>query len=136
MKSSSVTATWLLCLALAAGATAETGLANPWEETTADALARFPGVTFGVPEGAEDIEYRLLRKDALAEMQFTWYDLRYCARISRHNACDRGVGRPFDMYVALALAPVQIRFFFDCFQSHSVTPFHPISYILYHIFAL
>ena len=31
-----LTATWLLCLALAAGATAETGLANPWEETTAE----------------------------------------------------------------------------------------------------
>ena len=74
-------ATWLLCLALAAGAAAETGLANPWEETTAEELVQFPGVTFGVPEGAEDIEYRLLREDALAEMQFTWYDLRYCARI-------------------------------------------------------
>ena len=74
-------ATWLLCLALAAGAAAEAGLANPWEETTAEELARFPGVTFGVPEGAEDIEYRLLREDSLAEMQFTWHDLRYCARI-------------------------------------------------------
>ena len=72
---------WLLCLALAAGAAAEAGLANPWEETTAEELAQFPGVTFGVPEGAEDIEYRLLREDALAEMQFTWYGLRYCARI-------------------------------------------------------
>ena len=74
-------AIWLLCLALAAGAAAEAGLANPWEETTAEELAQFPGVAFGVPEGAEDIEYRLLREDALAEMQFTWYDLRYCARI-------------------------------------------------------
>ncbi len=76
-----LTAVWLMCLALAAGAAAETGLANPWEGTTAEELARFPGVTFGVPEGAEDIEYRLLREDALAEMQFTWHDLRYCARI-------------------------------------------------------
>ena len=74
-------AAWLLCLALAAGAAAETGLADPWEETTAEELAQFPGVTFGVPEGAEDIQYRLLREDALAEMQFTWHDLHYCARI-------------------------------------------------------
>lgn len=73
--------TWLLCLVLAVGAAAEIGLANPWEETSAEGLAQFPGVTFGIPEGAVDIEYRLLREDALAEMQFTWNDLRYCARI-------------------------------------------------------
>lgn len=56
-------------------------VSNPWEETTAEELAQFPGVTFGIPEGAENIEYRLLRADALAEMQFTWHDLQYCARI-------------------------------------------------------
>ena len=72
---------WLLCMALAASAAGEAGLVNHWEETTAEELAQFPGVTFGVPEGAEDVEYRLLREDMLAEMQFTWHDLRYCARI-------------------------------------------------------
>lgn len=57
---------WLLCLALAAGAAAEAGPANPWAATTAEKLAQFPGVTFGDPEDAEDIEYRLPREDALA----------------------------------------------------------------------
>jgi len=89
-------AAWLLCLVLAAGAAAEVGLANPWEETTAGELARFPGVTFGVPEGAEDIDYLLLREDALAEMQFTWYDLRYCARIKPASAFEDISGLYYD----------------------------------------
>ena len=57
------------------------GMANPWETVTAEQLAEETGFTFGVPEGAEDVVYRFLREEALAEVQFTWEGCEFCARI-------------------------------------------------------
>ena len=56
-------------------------LVNPWEEMTAEQLASETGLTFGVPEGAENVVYRYLRSDEMAEMQFSWAGGEYCARI-------------------------------------------------------
>ncbi len=56
-------------------------MANPWEEMTAEQLADAAGLLFGVPEGAENVIYRYLRSAGLAEMQFTWANGEYCARI-------------------------------------------------------
>ena len=56
-------------------------IANPWEDMTAEGLMAEAGLAFGVPEGAEDIIYRYLRSEGLAEMQFTWENGEYCARI-------------------------------------------------------
>ena len=54
---------------------------NPWEEMTAEQLAAVSGLSFGVPEGAEDVVYRYLASAGLAEMQFSWAGGEYCARI-------------------------------------------------------
>lgn len=56
-------------------------MANPWEDMTAEQLAEASGLTFGVPEGAENVIYRYLRAENLAEMQFTLDDDEFCARI-------------------------------------------------------
>ena len=56
-------------------------LVNPWEEMTAEQLASETGLIFGVPEGAENVVYRYLRSDEMAEMQFSWAGGEYCARI-------------------------------------------------------
>lgn len=70
-------------LALGGLACAETlvGIPNPWVDTTADGLTEALGLRFGVPEGAENVVYRMLESDSLAEMTFTWEGMDYCARI-------------------------------------------------------
>ena len=62
-------------------ATESVGLANPWEEMTEEELTQTAGVTFGVPDGAENVVYRWLESETLAEMQFTLDGDEYCARI-------------------------------------------------------
>ena len=54
---------------------------NPWEDLTAEELQEASGRVFGVPEGAENVIYRYLRSEDLAEMQFTWEGDEFCARI-------------------------------------------------------
>ena len=56
-------------------------IANPWEHMTAEQLSAASGLTFGVPEGAEDVIYRYLPDENLAEMQFTIGSDEFCARI-------------------------------------------------------
>lgn len=56
------------------------GLANPWEELTGEQLQEVSGLSFGVPEGAEDVIYRWLGSEGLAEMQYNWNGGEYCAR--------------------------------------------------------
>ncbi len=59
----------------------QTAAMNPWEDMTEKQLTAAAGVSFGVPEGAENVIYRYLRSDGLAEMQFTWMGGEFCARI-------------------------------------------------------
>ena len=63
--------------------TAEGGvmIANPWTETDVQGVLDAVGMTFGIPEGARDIGYSLLRDERLAEMRFTWDGMDYVARI-------------------------------------------------------
>ena len=56
-------------------------LPNPWEDTTAEDLYAISHLSFGVPEGAENVVYRYLKRSGLAEMQFYQGDDEYCARI-------------------------------------------------------
>ncbi len=58
-----------------------TSIANPWEDLSADELLAASGLSFRVPEGAENVIYRYLRAQGLAEMQFTLNDCEYCARV-------------------------------------------------------
>ena len=77
--------TWFLCSEANesgfVGESYEAYLANPWEEMTAEQLADASGLRFGVPEGAENIIYRYLRSENLAEMQFTLDADECCARV-------------------------------------------------------
>ena len=57
------------------------GIANPWEDLSAEALAEVSGLSFAVPEGAENVIYRYLRSEGLAEMQFTIGENEFDARI-------------------------------------------------------
>lgn len=56
-------------------------IANPWQDLTAEQLEEASGLRFGVPEGAENVVYRYLAGEGLAEMDFTWANGEYCARV-------------------------------------------------------
>ena len=56
-------------------------IANPWEDVTIESLAETTRFIFGLPEGAENAACRLLRSENLAELDFTWANGDYCARI-------------------------------------------------------
>ena len=57
------------------------GMINPWTDLTEKELQQVSGTVFGVPDGAENIIYRWLDTEKLAEMQFTIGNDEYCARI-------------------------------------------------------
>ena len=57
------------------------GIANPWQDLTAEELLAASGLSFGVPEGAENVIYRFLPAQNLAEMQFTMDGDDFCARL-------------------------------------------------------
>lgn len=59
----------------------EVSLANPWVDLSAEELSDASGLSFGVPEGAENVIYRYMKSDNLAEMQFTIGNDEFCARI-------------------------------------------------------
>ena len=59
----------------------EVSMINPWKDLTKEELTSESGLSFGVPEGAEDVIYRYLPDENLAEMQFTLEGDEYCARI-------------------------------------------------------
>ena len=63
------------------GTQALIGMPNPWTDMTADQLQAASGITFGVPEGAENMIYRYLRDEGLAEMQFSIGNDEFCARV-------------------------------------------------------
>lgn len=74
-------------LALAACAVAlgeeepEVSIANPWSDISAEEAEEALGVLIGVPEGAEDVRYAVMEDEGLVEMDFTWYEMEYYARI-------------------------------------------------------
>ncbi len=82
------------------GYRAGAGMANPWEDLTAEQLAETAGVCFGVPEGAENLVYRYLPAEELAEMQFTLGPDEYCARIRPADLRDGELMNIADMYFA------------------------------------
>ena len=72
----------LAALLLAATACAEgfVGMANPWIDTTREELEARTGMHPGVPEGAENLLWRVLTTAGLAELRFTLGDAEYTAR--------------------------------------------------------
>ena len=55
-------------------------MVNPWVTMTADEIAQVAGLSFNVPEGAENVIYAYMADDQLAEMQFTLDGDEYTAR--------------------------------------------------------
>lgn len=56
-------------------------MTNPWVELSREELEQAAGVSFGVPEEAENVIYRYLADEGLAEMQFNMFGDEFCARI-------------------------------------------------------
>ena len=69
----------LSCAALAEGPVE--GMPNPWTETGAEGLMEALGLEFNVPEGAENVTFRMLKDESLAEMDFDLDGMAYTARI-------------------------------------------------------
>ena len=68
-------------------------LANPWTELpTKQQLEDITGVCFSIPEGAENIRYRCLQDEGLAEVQFSRDGDEYCVR-----AVNQTEGSPDDI---------------------------------------
>lgn len=59
----------------------DVGMENPWLELDAEEFMQVSGLEFAVPEGAEDVVFRYLPEEELAEMQFTLDGDEFCARI-------------------------------------------------------
>lgn len=81
---------------ICAPALAETGLANPWTDTTAEGVMDALGLQLGVPEGASDVTWRMIESEQLAQMDFTWYDLPYTARVKPTEAFEDISGLYYD----------------------------------------
>lgn len=71
----------LLTLLFLAGASAETMIANPWTDTTAEALMETLGLSLKIPEGAYTVRHRMLEAQSLAELQFDMGGIHFCARV-------------------------------------------------------
>ena len=97
---------WFLCSAknesgfVSDQAEAPAAMPNPWEELTAGELLEASGLSFGVPEGAQNVVYRYLRSENLAEMQFTWEGGDFCARLQPEAGGEVGLPDISGMYFA------------------------------------
>ena len=63
-------------------AVAEVGVANPWTDTTREGMMEAIGLTLGVPEGATNVTWRMMKDPQMGELQFTWYGEDYTARVA------------------------------------------------------
>lgn len=72
-----------LMLATAACAEGFVGMANPWIDTTREDLEARTVMHLRVPEGAENLLWRVLTTADLAELRFTLGDAEYTARAVR-----------------------------------------------------
>lgn len=60
---------------------APVSMANPWTDTDEAGFMEKLGMYFAVPEGAENVIYRVLESEGLGEMQFELDGLSFTARI-------------------------------------------------------
>ena len=75
-----------LLVLLGGTAPAETGLANPWSQTTAQGLMDALGLQLGLPEGATDVSWQMMEQAQMGQVQFTWQDMVYTARVAPTEA--------------------------------------------------
>lgn len=60
------------------------GMPNPVHESTAEEILRKVGVSFAIPEGAENVHYSVIG-DSLAQMDFVWNKAECTARAELSN---------------------------------------------------
>lgn len=64
-------------------------IGNPWkDDVSADDVYKLIDAYFIVPDGAQDVTYRINESDRLAEMNFTLDDLAFCARMKPTEALE------------------------------------------------
>ena len=71
---------------------------DPWLHLTAEQLSEKTGLSFGVPEDAENISYRYLEDEQLAEMRFTLDSDEFCARMQPASLKPRELLNISDIY--------------------------------------
>ena len=73
-------------------------MVNPWVTLTAEELTEASGLSFNVPEGAENVIYAYMADGQLAEMQFTLDGDEYTARIKPADLRDGELENIADIY--------------------------------------
>ena len=71
----------MMLASFALAETATVGMVNPWTEVTEEEFAEKLGLYFAVPEGAENVVFRVLESEGLGEMLFTLDGMDYTARV-------------------------------------------------------
>ncbi|MBO5999494.1 MAG: histidine phosphatase family protein [Lachnospiraceae bacterium] len=64
------------------------GMPNPWTDTTAEEALEALGFELGIPEGAENVAYRVLSEEKLLEADFSLDGLDYVARMKPSDVTD------------------------------------------------
>ena len=73
----------LALLAIFSGAAlAETGMANPWTQTTAQGLMDVLGLQLGLPDGATNVTWQMMENPQMGQVQFTWQGEDYTSRVA------------------------------------------------------
>ncbi len=72
----------LLALLVMAGgaALAESDMANPWTQTTAQGLMDALGLQLGLPDGATNVTWQMLEEAQMGQVNFSWMGEDYTAR--------------------------------------------------------
>jgi hypothetical protein len=71
-----------LLVLLGGTAPAETGVANPWSQTTAQGLMDALGLQLGLPDGATNVAWQMMEAEQMGQVTFTWQGEDYTARIA------------------------------------------------------
>ena len=78
---------------------AEVGMPNPWTQTTAKELMDALGLQLGLPDGAMNVNWQMLKAEQLGEVQFTWKGVDYRARVAPTDDFEDISGVYFDWQV-------------------------------------
>ena len=68
------------------GALAEAGRVNPWAPTTAQGLMDALGLQLGLPDGATNATWQMLKTEQMGQVTFTWQGEDYTARVAPADA--------------------------------------------------
>ena len=75
-----------LLVLLGGTAPAETGVANPWSQTTAQGLMDALGLQLSLPDGATNASWQMMEQAQMGQVQFTWQDMVYTTRVAPTEA--------------------------------------------------